>query len=71
MYFHDAQASNPGVSVIMPLKGTREHDSCNWRSQFNSAYDGDIEYIAVVESAFDPSVTAVTAVADQFPEVGP
>lgn len=66
---HDAQTSYPGVSVIMPLKGTREHDTCNWLSHFNSAYEGELEFIAVVESAFDPAAASIKAVAEEFPKV--
>lgn len=35
---HSNQINLPRVSVVMPLKGFREHNLHNWRSQVNEDY---------------------------------
>ncbi|XP_031110098.1 uncharacterized protein LOC116014225 [Ipomoea triloba] len=56
---HSNQINLPRVSVVMPLKGFREHNLHNWRSQITSLFGGPLEFLFVVESTKDPAYSAV------------
>eukprot|EP00294_Goniomonas_avonlea_P003006 CAMPEP_0114548520 /NCGR_PEP_ID=MMETSP0114-20121206/5026_1 /TAXON_ID=31324 /ORGANISM="Goniomonas sp, Strain m" /LENGTH=510 /DNA_ID=CAMNT_0001733117 /DNA_START=26 /DNA_END=1558 /DNA_ORIENTATION=- len=45
----------PSLSVITPIKGVHVESMDNWRSVVETEYDGDIEFIFVVESDDDPA----------------
>ena len=49
----------PGVSVVLPVKGTRPHSLSNWRSQLASRYPGPLQFVFVVESEQDPACEAL------------
>lgn len=52
----------PGISVILPVKGVRQHSTSNWIAQMDSRYKGDLEFIFVVESEQDLAVAALRPV---------
>ena len=52
----------PKVSVVMPVKGAHPESASNWRTQLQSAYRGEIQYIFVLESEHDPGAPLVKKV---------
>mmetsp|Transcript_19855 Transcript_19855/g.55228 ORF Transcript_19855/g.55228 Transcript_19855/m.55228 type:complete len:405 (+) Transcript_19855:295-1509(+) len=53
----------PGVAVIMPVKGCKEHSVSNWLSQISMQYNGPTEFIFVVESEDDPAYIVLERIA--------
>ena len=45
------QVGMPGVSVILPVQGHREHSQLNLQSQLGMQYAGPVEYLFVTQSA--------------------
>lgn len=60
----------PCVSVILPVKGIRQHSISNWLAQLTSKYNGDLEYVFVVESSEDQAIPGLRSVIKQVPQVG-
>ena len=58
---HDHQKHGRGVrlSVIIPMKGVREHTLRNLRSHMATEYAGGIEIIVVVQGPDDPAYDAI------------
>lgn len=58
------------MSVILPVKGIRQHSISNWLAQMASKYKGGLEYVFVVESAQDQAIPGLRSVINQLPQVG-
>ncbi|KAI3714708.1 hypothetical protein L6452_21667 [Arctium lappa] len=63
---HSKQENLPGVTVVMPLKGSGEYNQQNWRSQITSLYGGPLEFLFTVESTADPAYHAISRVLIDF-----
>ena len=65
----------PKVSVVMPVKGMREHSRNNWASHLSSS-DGlnrpsrGLEFVFVVESEADPAYDTLLALIEQSGQTG-
>ncbi|GMH45669.1 hypothetical protein BSKO_13632 [Bryopsis sp. KO-2023] len=59
----------PGVSIVLPVKGVRQHSVENWKTQLALNYEGNLEFIFVVESWQDLALAALTSVIQKFPKV--
>ncbi|KAJ9538750.1 hypothetical protein OSB04_031483 [Centaurea solstitialis] len=75
---HSKQENLPGVTVVMPLKGSGESNVNNWRSQLSclvlmysstqitSLYGGPLEFLFTVESTADPAYHAISRLLIDF-----
>lgn len=43
----------PSVTVVLPVRGCRLHSTSNWKSILEQEYNGQVEYIFVMESGSD------------------
>jgi hypothetical protein len=58
----------PSVTVVLPVRGCRLHSISNWKSILEQDYDGQVEYIFVMESGSD-SANAVICDIVQNPNI--
>lgn len=56
-HLHDATL--PGVTVVLPVRGCRATSADSWRSQLSMTYEGPLEFVFVVRDKGDPAHAAI------------
>lgn len=46
----------PGVSIVLPLRGYHNYSIQNWKAVLGFRYEGQLEYIFVVEDTSEPAI---------------
>lgn len=52
----DTTTKYPPVTVVLPTKGVRTHSLQNWQSFLDLKYNGDVEFLFIVESERDAAI---------------
>ena len=57
---------DPMVTVVMPVKGVKEHSEGNWHTQLATSYKGPVEFVFVVESRQDPAYRVLVQLIEYY-----